>query len=151
MLTRIRVAAPLLSALLVISGIGFAAEPDLRLVNAAAGQDKATMRALLKQKVDVNAMRPDHSTALLWTAHWNDLEMADLLLHAGAKVNAADDDGVTPLSQGAGNASLPMVQKLLQAGADPNATRISGLTPLMTAAHTANVEVVKTLLAAGAK
>jgi len=148
---RIRVAALLLSTLFVISGIVLAAEPDLRLVNAAASQDKATMRTLLKQKVDVNAMRPDHSTALLWTAHWNDLELADLLLRAGAKVNAADDDGVTPLSQAAGNASLPMVQKLLQAGADPNAASISGLTPLMTAAHTANVEVVKALLAAGAK
>jgi uncharacterized protein len=151
MLRRIRIAAALLSALFIISGIAFAAEPDLRLVNAAAGQDRASMRTLLKQKVDVNAMRPDHSTALLWTAHWNDLEMSDLLLRAGAKVNADDDDGVTPLSQAAGNASLPMVQKLLQAGADPNTARISGLTPLMTAAHTANVEVVKTLLAAGAK
>src|SRR5271169_5201362 len=87
---RIRVAALLLSALFVISGIVLAAEPDLRLVNAAASQDRTSMRTLLKQKVDVNAMRPDHSTALLWTAHWNDLELSDLLLRAGAKVNADD-------------------------------------------------------------
>jgi len=140
-----------MSALLVVSGVAFAAEPDHRLVNAAADQDWATMRALLKQKVDVNAMRADHSTALLWTAHWNELEMTDLLLRAGAKVNAADDDGVTPLSQATMNASLPMVEKLLKAGADPNAARISGLTPLMTASRTGNVEIVKALLARGAK
>jgi ankyrin repeat protein len=146
--SRIRI---VMSALLVISGVAFAAEPDRRLVSAAADQDWATMRTLLKQKVDVNAMRADHSTALLWTAHWNELEMSDMLLRAGAKVNAADDDGVTPLSQATMNASLPMVEKLLKAGADPNAARISGLTPLMTASRTGNVEIVKALLARGAK
>jgi ankyrin repeat protein len=148
---RTRVTVPALAALLVISGIAFSAEPDRRLVDAAADQDWAGMRALLKQKTDVNAARPDHSTALLWTAHWNNLEMSDILLRAGAKVNAADDDGVTPLSQAVTNASLPMVEKLLKAGADPNAARISGLTPLMTAARTGNIEIVKGLLARGAK
>src|SRR5271167_3996766 len=96
----LRVTAGCFAALL-ITGITFAAEPDPRLVNAAADQDWASVRALLKQKVNVNAMRPDRSTALLWTVHWNNLEMADLLLRAGAKINAADDDGVTPLSQAA--------------------------------------------------
>jgi len=147
----IRAAASGFAGLLVISGLAFAAESDLRLINAAADQDWTSLRTLLKQKVDVNATRPDHSTALLWTAHWNNLEATDLLLRAGAKVNVADDDGVTPLSQAAQNASLAMVEKLLKAGADPNAARISGLTPLMTAAHTANLDVVKTLVAAGAK
>jgi ankyrin repeat protein len=140
-----------IAVLLVISAIVFAKEPDLRLVNAAAEQDKVSMRELLKQKIDVNSTLPDHSTALLWTAHWNDLEMSDLLLRAGAKVNAADDDGVTPLSLAVENASLPMVEKLLKAGADANAVRSSGLTPLMTAVHTGNVEVVKALLAHGAE
>jgi ankyrin repeat protein len=149
--SKIRIAAQCLTAVLAISSAAFAAAPDVRLVNAAADQDWNTVRALLKQKVDVNSIRPDHSTALLWTAHWDNLEISDLLLHAGAKVNAADDDGVTPLSQAAVNASLPMVSKLLKAGADPNAARISGLTPLMTATHTANIDVVKALLAAGAK
>jgi uncharacterized protein len=148
---RIRVTAPWLCALLLISGTTFAAQPDVRLANAAADQDFASMRTLVKQKVDVNAMLPDHSTALLWTAHWNDLEMADLLLRTGAKVNAADDDGVTPLSRAVENANLAMVEKLLKAGADPNGAAISGMTPLMIAAHTANVEVVKALLARGAK
>jgi ankyrin repeat protein len=149
--TGIRASVPCLAGLLAVSGWAFAAGPDRRLIDAAADQDWASLRTLVKQKVDVNATRPDHSTALLWTAHWNNLEASDLLLRAGAKVNAADDDGVTPLSQAAQNASLPMVEKLLKAGADPNAARISGLTPLMTAAHTANLEVVKTLVAAGAK
>src|SRR5688572_12162922 len=67
----------------------FAADPDLRLVTAAAQQDKAAIRALLKEGVDANIVRADGATALLWAAHWNDLETVDLLLRAGAKVNAA--------------------------------------------------------------
>ena len=63
-------------------------------------------RALLKERVNVNTARADGSTALLWAAHWNDLEMVDLLLRAGADVNAADDHGVTPLARAAENADV---------------------------------------------
>jgi ankyrin repeat protein len=143
-------ASILVSTLLAVSGIAIAAQPDLRLVNAAADQDKTLVRTLLKQGADVNAPRADGSTALLWAAHWDDLETVDLLLRAGAKVNAADDHGVTPLAQAAENASLPMIEKLLKAGANPNATEISGRTPLMVATHTANLQVLKALIAHGA-
>lgn len=136
-----------LITLAAVSGAAFAAAPDLRLVNAVADQDKALVRSLLKQGADVNAARADGATALLWAAHWGDLDTVDLLLRAGANVNAADDHGVTPLAQAAENASLPVVERLLRAGANPNAAQISGLTPLMIAAHTANPEVVKALLA----
>jgi ankyrin repeat protein len=127
-----------------------AADRDLRLVQAAADQDREAVRALLKQKVDVNAARADGVTALLWAAHWNDLETADLLLRAGANVNAADDYGVTALARASENASEPMMLKLLAAGANPNAEQKSGLTPLMIAARTGNVAVVKALVAHGA-
>jgi ankyrin repeat protein len=136
--------------LVVTAGPASAADPDLRMVTAAAQQDKAAMRALLKEGVDANIARADGATALLWAAHWNDLETVDLLLKAGAKVNAADDHGVTPLARAAENAEPAMVQKLLTAGANPNAAQTSGLTPLMTAARTGDIEVVKLLLAAGA-
>jgi len=139
-----------LSTLVAISSLMIAAEPDRRVVNAAADQDKALVRSLLGQGADVNAARADGSTALLWAAHWDDAETVDALLRAGAKVNAADDHGVTPLAQAAENRSLPMVEHLLKAGANPNAAEISGLTPLMTATHTGNVEIVRTLLAHGA-
>src|SRR5262249_38619348 len=127
------------------------AEPDLRIVEAAARQDMAAVRSLLKQRgVNVNTARADGATALLWAAHWNDLQTVDALLKAGANVNADDDHGVTPLSQACENASVALVEKLLQAGANPNAAQESGLTPLMVAAHTGNVTIVKALLARGA-
>ena len=90
--------------LLAAASLATAAGPDLRLVSAAATQDKAAVRALLKQGVDVNTARADGGTALLWAAHWDDLDTVDLLLKAGANVNAADGHGVTPLAQACENA-----------------------------------------------
>jgi ankyrin repeat protein len=138
-----------LLAILLSTAIA-AAAVDQRLVNAAADQDNAAVRALLKQGADVNSTRADGSTALLWSAHWDDLDTVDLLLKAGAKVDAADDYGVTPLSRAAENGSIAMVDRLLTAGANPNLAQVSGMTPLMTAAHTGNVGVVKSLMARGA-
>ena len=148
----VRRAALLVAIAWVASGgrFAFAAEPDLRLVTAASQQDKAAIRALLNQRVDVNASRADGVTALLWAVHFGDLETVDLLLDAGANVNSADDHGVTPLAEAAENNSSELVQKLLAAGANPNAAQTSGMTPLITAAHTGNVEVVNALIARGA-
>ena len=130
---------------------GAAQAQDLRLVTAAAGQDSAEVSRLLAAGMDANAARADGATALLWAAHWDDLEMADRLLAAGADVNAADDHGVTPLERAAENASLPMVRRLVEAGANVNASQASGLTPLMTAARTGSTEVVRTLVGHGAE
>jgi hypothetical protein len=94
------------------------------------------MRALLKERVDVNVRAHDGSTALLWAAHWNDLATADLLVRAGANVNAANDLRMTPLSLACTNASAPLVDLLLKAGATPNTAIATGETPIMTCAGT---------------
>ena len=127
-----------------------AAGQDFRLVTAAADQDRAAVLALVAEGADVNVARPDGATALLWAAHWDDVELARRLLAAGADVNAADDHGVTALERAAENGSGVMVETLLAAGADVNAAQTSGLTPLMTAARTGNVNVVGALVAGGA-
>jgi ankyrin repeat protein len=132
------------------AGAVLAAEPDIRLVQAAADKDREAVRTLLANKVDPNVARADGATALLWAAHWDDGQMADMLLGAGAKVDAADDYGVTPLARACENTSEAMVTRLLAAGADPNAAQKSGLTPLMIASRTGNVKVVKALIAKGA-
>jgi ankyrin repeat protein len=133
-----------------VATMAMASGSDLRLVNAVADQDHAAVLALLKQRVDVSAARPDGATALLFAAHFDDLETVDLLLRSGANVNAADEHGVTPLVEACENTSLAMVQRLLKAGANPNAAQTSGLTALMMAAHTGNLPVVKALIASGA-
>ena len=142
--------AALAAVLLQGAVLAAAAGPDLRLVSAAAGQDRDAVRTLIRAGVDVDASRADGATALLWAAHWDDTEMVDLLLAGGADVNAAEDHGVTPLARACENASAGIVERLLAAGADPNAAQTSGLTPLMIAAQTGSVDVVRALLAKGA-
>jgi ankyrin repeat protein len=120
---------------------------DLRLADAVKNKKKDAVRALLKERVDVNERQGDGTTALHWAAYWNDLDTADLLIRAGANVNAATDVGVTPLYLAAEVASAPMTEKLLAAGADSNAAAETGVTPLMLAARGGSVDAVRALLA----
>src|ERR1700726_2447652 len=82
------------------AGAGAGAEAnDLRLLDAAKNQDAKAVRSMLSQPVDVNVRSSDGSTALLWLAHWNDVQTADLLLRAGADAKTANEFRVTPLSE----------------------------------------------------
>ena len=121
-----------------------------RLIEAVKRGDTAAVRALLRQRVDVNTPEVDGTTALHWAVHRDDVETVDLLLGAGADVAAANRYGVVPLSLACLNGSAVIVETLLDAGADPNATQSGGETALMTAARTGVVEPVRLLLDAGA-
>ena len=136
--------------LLVQAAVAQAAGADLRLVDAAARQDWQQLRALLDEGADVNAPRADGVTALLWAAHWDEVEIVEVLLRAGADPDAADDHGVTPLMRASENAGVDVARALLGAGADPDAAQGSGLTALMLAAGTGSRDVVRALLAHGA-
>ncbi len=102
------------------------------------------------QHVDVNSRSGDGSTALLWAAHSNDLDTAELLLTSGADANAANDFHMTPLSQACTNGSDAFVRLLLKSGAKPNTAIATGETPLMTCAKSGSVDAVKRLLEYGA-
>jgi uncharacterized protein len=123
---------------------------DSRLPDAARVQDNKTVRALIEDKMDVNARSSDGSTALLWSAHWNDLTTAELLLRAGADTNAVNDFGTSPISEACLNGSTAMVQLLLQHRANPNLAIATGETPLMTCARTGNADAVRRLIEGGA-
>jgi ankyrin repeat protein len=127
-----------------------AAAGDPPLVEAARNRDTQQVRALLKQKVDVNGRAHDGATALLWAAHWNDFETADLLIRAGADVNGANDLRTTPLSLACTNANPRLVERLVSAGANVNTPIATGETPLMTCAGTGTTDAVRLLLARGA-
>ena len=123
---------------------------DLRLVDAARNRDQQAVRALLNQQADVNGRSADGATALLWAAHWNDLETADLLIRAGANVNAANDFRITPLSLACTNGSAALVERLLKAGANPDTAIATGETPIMTCASSGSADAVRMLIARGA-
>src|SRR5215471_5488286 len=120
------------------------------LVDAAKDQNWPQVRTLLARHADPNSRSADGSTALLWAAHWNDLQTAGLLIRSGADPNTANDFKMTPLAQACTNASSEMVNLLLQAGANPNTPIGTGETPLMTCARTGNDRAVRLLLGRGA-
>jgi ankyrin repeat protein len=126
------------------------AGPDALLADAAEKMDRARIRALLQQRVDVNTPQIDGMTALHWAAYQDDLETEELLVRAGANVKAANRYGVTPLSLACTNGNGAMVELLLKAGADPNTALPGGETALMTAARAGSLGPVKSLLIRGA-
>ena len=139
----------LLMALLAVTSLG-AAGRDASLVAAARQADAAAVRALLQQRVDVNAADVDGTTALHWAAHHDSLEIVDLLIGAGATAKTPNRYGVTPIALAATNGNAAIIRRLLAAGADPNATLPGGETVLMSAARTGNVDALRTLLEVGA-
>jgi ankyrin repeat protein len=120
------------------------------LVAAAKAGNREALRALVRQRADVDAADADGTTALHWASHLDDVDSAALLVGAGANVNAANDLGATPLWIACQNGSASLVRTLLQAGADPNLALLRGETPLMVASRSGSADVVEQLLQKGA-
>ena len=140
---------PLGAILLASAGMVHAASD---VADAAMKGDKAAVRALIERKANVNQPQVDGTTALHWAVRADDLETADLLLHAGANPSAANRDGATPLLLAGINGNAAMIGKLIQAGASPNAPLTkSGDTALMMTARTGKLAAVQVLLDHGAQ
>ncbi|HWF07698.1 MAG TPA: ankyrin repeat domain-containing protein [Bryobacteraceae bacterium] len=137
-------------ALIFTFALGTATAADLRLIEAAKFGNEAAARNLVSQHVDVNTQEGDGSTALHFAAYADNLQIADLLIRAGARVDAANDLGATPLHLACNNGSLAMVDRMLAAKADANARLLNGETVLMSCARTGNAAAVKALLVHGA-
>ena len=135
---------------LMSSTAAAAAENDVRLAEAAMKRDTATVRALVGQKVDVNAAGRDGTPALHWLVRVDDLETARLLIRAGADATRADRYGVTPLYLACANGNADMIRLLLEVGADPNQVDPTGETALMTASRVGSLEAITLLLDRGA-
>lgn len=146
---RGRALAALLGAVAAVASLCAAAN-STPLIDAVQAGHVAHVRALLDQRVDVNAALPDGTTALHWAAHSNQHEVARLLIAAGANANAANRYGVTPLALAVTSGNAALASALLDAGADPNATVGEGETILMAAARTGSVAIIQALVAKGA-
>jgi ankyrin repeat protein len=135
----------------VLSAVAVSSAQDTRLVDAAMGGDRMAVRALLKSAADVNTPQGDGMTALHWAASNDDVEMARLLVAAGANVRAATRvSAMTPLLLAAQSGSAPVIDLLLGAGADPDTASSLGVTPLMFASAAGSADAIKTLVARGA-
>jgi len=116
------------------------------IVQAAKARDAAMVRSLLKQRADVNAAESDGATALHWAAYHGDLEIADLLIAAGAHIDRTNDLSITPLALASENGHTAVVERLLSRAANPNIASETGVTPLMRAARTGNAAIVRALV-----
>jgi ankyrin repeat protein len=129
-------------------GISAAESP---VADAAARGDRDAVKALLKQAADVNAAQGDGMTALHWASMNGDLELAQMLIFAGANVRATTRLGTyTPLYLASQQGHAAIIQALVKAGGDVKAGTPNGTTPLMVAATSGDVDAVRVLIDNGA-
>jgi uncharacterized protein len=141
-----------LAALMAIArlGIAFADENPSPLIEAAqAGNDRSAL-ALIAHGADVNAPGADSTTALMWAAHNDDVDLTRALLNKGAEVGAVNLYGTSAMQQAAIGGYTPILKLLLHAGADVDSPNAEGQTALMAVARTGNVTAAKLLLSHGA-
>ncbi len=144
-----RTLATWLSVALLMSLSAIAQDAGVSL--AAMRGDRAMVRTLLDGSADVNHAMGDGTTALHWAAYRTDLDLARMLIQAGANVEAVTRLGdISPLFMAAESGSAEMIALLLGAGADPNSSKSTGTTPLMLAAASGDVDAVGMLLERGA-
>jgi ankyrin repeat protein len=137
--------------LAVVMSVTLGAVADSPVADAAARGDRETVRSLLKQAADVNAAQGDGMTALHWAAINGDVELAQMLIVAGANIKATTRLGsYTPLYLASQQGHGAIVQALIKAGGDVKAGTPNGTTPLMVAAASGEVDAVRALVDAGA-
>ena len=137
-----------LVALLALASIAQGAEPTL--LDAAERGDRTAALRLQAKGADPNQPGPDGTTAVMWAAANDDLELVRALVAAKANVTLKNRFGTTALTEAAIIGSAPIVDALLKAGADPNTRNPEGETPLMAVARSGKVEAARRLLEAGA-
>ena len=71
---------------------------DEQLLDAAKRGDAVKIRHLLVQAVDIETRDSSGRTALLLATHRNAIEVARILIEAGADVSISDSDEVSPLA-----------------------------------------------------
>lgn len=121
------------------------AEDERLLVKAAKDGDIETVKKLISQKVNVNAMYYDETSALMFAAMNGHIEIVNLLIENNANVNARNNIGGTALIYAAAQGQEAVVKRLVDAKADVDLTDILGQTALLAGADSDKLAVVKIL------
>jgi ankyrin repeat protein len=108
------------------------------------------VRELIATGADVNRRHKFGNTPLWEAAFHGRVDVAGILLDAGADPAVYADDGSGPLYWAASNGHLAVVEMLLRRGADPNALRDNDLSPLAIAISKGHAEIAVLLVGARA-
>jgi ankyrin repeat protein len=134
--------------------LSFAQPTDSELNAAVESGNREEVERLLAIGHDPNATDQFELTALTWAAMKSQVDIARVLLEAGANPNPPPSQiapGGFPWARAAGVGSLEMVDLLLDAKADVNLKDKEGTTAIFKAAqHQTDPAVIRRLLEAGA-
>ena len=132
--------------------ISAAVPPDSPVADAAMRGDAEEVHELLRAGADVNAAQGDGMTALHWAAENGRIELAEVLVFAGANPEAATRlGGFTPLMVASRAGHAGIVRLLADAGANLEATTETGETAFHYAAWSGNPEIAVALAEKGAE
>lgn len=138
----------ILAAILTLASPVLGDDMNEKLLSAAAGNDVATINALLATGVEIDARNAAGETALLVATHANNVEAARALIDAGADVNAKDRINDSPYLYAGARGHLEILKMTLTHGADLRSINRYGGTALIPASERGHVETVRTLIEA---
>jgi len=117
--------------------------PDDELLAAATAGDTLRVTAALANHASVEARDRHRRTALLFAATNDHVEVAQLLVQAGADPNAMDDRHDTPWLVTGVTGSVAMLEVLLPAGADLTIRNRYGGVSVIPASERGHIEYVR--------
>ena len=140
----------MLTAALLLASINIATAQTQNVALLVSNGNKAEALSHIAAGADVNVLRSDGSTALLYAAYMGDAELVKALLDKGANPNLRNEYGAFPLSEAVQAGAQEVVDLLLAHKADPDLANLEGETALMVAARGGNLAAASALLKAGA-
>lgn len=120
--------------------------PGIALFDPVENRNRRLVVALIDRGVDLTARNGDGDTALHVAAAQRDgVEIATLLVHAGADVNALGNGGTTPLHYAAHIGQQDVARLLLDHGAEVGVKDENGATALQLAKDQRNQDLIDLL------
>ncbi|NLD92623.1 MAG: ankyrin repeat domain-containing protein [Fibrobacter sp.] len=124
----------------------------MSLNRACSKGDLASVKKIVNDGADINAIDSRGRTALFEAAWGGYNDIVKFLLDNGANANLADSTGYTPVMRAAEEGHDSVVATLVQKGADVNVHgKVRGTTALMLAAEHGHCKTIEKLIDAGAK
>ena len=117
------------------------AEDDRRLIDAVQHHDLAETRALLDQRVDVNARADDGATALHWAVLLGRYGSGGPAVKARRDGECGQRARRHPVALASANGNADLVSRLIAEGGETTVSE--GVPPLMSAARVGSVETVR--------